>query len=865
VTDRWARLESLCHAALARPAPERAAFLAAACGGDEALRHEVASLVAQAESGSHFLETPVGGVEDNAALVGRRLGAYRLDAYLGAGGMGAVYRAHDPRLGRDVAVKVLPPAWAGDAGRRARFEREARAVAALKHPNICTIHDVGHADGVDFLVMELIDGESLAARLGRGPLALDQALAHAMEIADALDHAHRHAIVHRDLKPGNVMLARTDDPTGGERAVLLDFGLARLMPASASSASVPLTETAPTSVVGAVLGTPTYMAPEQIEGRPADARTDIFAFGAVLYEMLTGRPAFEGASTPGVMAAILRADPPPLTSLLPQTPAALDRLVQTCLAKAPDSRYATMRDVRMDLRRIAHDGSASPTIWTKASAVAAMALVAVLAVVWFVGPPRAVIDVVQRLLPGAVAPSIRSVAVLPFTNLSGNPDEEWFADGMTEALIGELSRVSRLKVIARASAMRYKRTTKTLPQIATDLNVDGILVGSAALEGDQVRIAVKLSDGRTEELLWSERYQRDFRDVLTLHGEIALTVVRRINAPLTPSEEASLARARRVERRSYEALLRGRSAFAKFTAEGMKTAIDHYERALALDGNDAAVTTNLALAYMVRLRFDHGRSSGELWERTIALAEQAVRLDVTLVQAHVTLGWFRFWSLDWAAAERAFRRAIQLDASNAEARHGHAYFLTTMGKFDEAIAEMQQARALDPFSAAIATAAHWPFYCAGRFEEAASELADARALEPQNPTVFAFLGNIRSLQGRHAEALRELQAAARHGDPGSPQYLAYLAGAHARAGRLDEALGVLAELTTRRKQRYVSSLWIARAHAAVGRGEAAIDWLEHAYAGIDSYELTVMRDPVWNDLRGHPRFRALLEKMRVPQ
>jgi tetratricopeptide (TPR) repeat protein len=377
-----------------------------------------------------------------------------------------------------------------------------------------------------------------------------------------------------------------------------------------------------------------------------------------------------------------------------------------------------------------------------------------------------------------------------------------------------------------------------------------------------VRIAVKLSHGPTEELLWSEGYQREFRDVLALHGEIALAVAQRTNVPLTPSEAASLARARPVERRSYEALLRGRSAFARFTLEGVAAAIGSYERALELNGDDAAVTTHLARANIVHLTyFDQERSfsdRGAVWRRSIALAERAVRLDETLAQAHATLGWFRFWSLDWAAAERAFRRAIELDASNAEARHGHAYYLTTMGKFDEAITEMQQARQLDPFSPFIATAAHWPFYCAGRFEEAASELADARALEPQNATVFMFLGNIRSLQGRHADALRELQTAAQQGAAGSPQYLAYLAGAHARAGRMEEALAVLAKLTAREKRSYVDPIWLSMAHSAIGNREEAIDWLERAYAGVMTGWLTTIRDPVWDDVRGHPRFRALL-------
>ncbi|HYN06179.1 MAG TPA: protein kinase [Vicinamibacterales bacterium] len=337
--DRWRRVESLCHAALARPAGERDAFLAEVCGDDESLRAEVAALLAGAESAPSFLETPIGA--SLPSLVGRQLGAYRIDASIGAGGMGEVYRAKDTRLGRDVAVKILPTAFTTDPQRRTRFEREARAVAALNHPNICTIHDVGHDQGIDFLVMELVDGESLAARLAKGPLPLEEALARAIEIADALDSAHRQRIIHRDLKPGNVMLAKTGlGKAHATQAKLLDFGLARILPSDLDSVAADLSRI---TKAGAMLGTLEYMAPEQIEGQPADARTDIFAFGALLYEMLTGRRAFEGATAAVVMAAILREDPPPVH------PRELGRIVRRCLAKDPLRRYQSTRDLLNDL------------------------------------------------------------------------------------------------------------------------------------------------------------------------------------------------------------------------------------------------------------------------------------------------------------------------------------------------------------------------------------------------------------------------------------------------------------------------------------------------------------------------------------
>ena len=338
---------------MARPPAERAAFVAAECAGDAALEQDVLALVANAASAEAFLEQPAARAA-SLPIVGRQLGAFAIEAQIGAGGMGEVYRAKDTRLGRTVAVKILPRDLAADPDRRQRFQREARAVAALNHPNICTIHDVGHADGVDFLVMELVEGESLATRLARGPLPLDQALARAIEIADALDKEHRQGIVHRDLKPGNVMLTKAKTGKSQEaQAKLLDFGLARVVRDDGALASVAPTNTSPLTEAGAVLGTLQYMAPEQIEGRPADARTDIFAFGALLYEMLTGQRAFDGASSPAVMANILRGDPPSPAALQPGLPSALDWLVRTCLAKDPEGRFASMQDVRLELQRAA--------------------------------------------------------------------------------------------------------------------------------------------------------------------------------------------------------------------------------------------------------------------------------------------------------------------------------------------------------------------------------------------------------------------------------------------------------------------------------------------------------------------------------
>ena len=411
------------------------AFLADACGGDASLRAEVDSLIAGAESTPSFLETPAGRRISPSSLVGRQLGAYRIDGSIGAGGMGEVYRATDTRLGREVAVKVLPAAWAGDAERRLRFEREARAVAALHHPNICIIHDVGHEQGIDFLVMELVDGDSLATRLAKGPLPLDEALGHAIEIADALDSAHRQGIIHRDLKPGNVMLAPTGSgKSHGAQAKLLDFGLARIVPLGVGTGLVP-TDTSPKTEAGALLGTLQYMAPEQIEGRPADARTDIFAFGALLHEMLTGRRAFEGTSTAALMAAILREEPPPVH------PREVGRIVRRCLEKDPLRRYQSARDLLNDLDEI-KEGLASARLETSAASPAqagrrarstvlwlalGLGMVAILGAAYIAWPRLAGPPAINGRFQLQPPQGIGVVPTGPRSVLAVSPDGQWVA------------------------------------------------------------------------------------------------------------------------------------------------------------------------------------------------------------------------------------------------------------------------------------------------------------------------------------------------------------------------------------------------------------------------------------------------------
>jgi serine/threonine protein kinase len=553
--ERWQQVARIYELAADHDPATRDTFLSEVCGGDEWLVREVQSLLCQDEA-PVVVDRSVWATAarlfpiDSGLGPGATLGPYRIDGLLGAGGMGAVFSATDTRLNRRVALKVILGGIVIDQHVRARFAREAEAVAALTHPHICTLYDVGRHDGIDFLVMEHLEGDTLAARLANGPLPFESALAYAKQIGSALDHAHRHGIIHRDLKPANILLT-----AGG--AKLLDFGLAKFRTAGAhvsgaddpsatvvASASahtgrdVSATEHAHLTCGGAILGTVRYMAPEQITGHEVDARSDVFSFGAVLYEMFAGRRAFDGDTPASIRDAILEREPLPVSSHQPLVPPVIDEIVRRCLAKNPDERWQTAGDVLREFEQVFEPKPLTGTHRRRAWAwAAAFVLAAVGFGVWLSTGPFRPDSTVQS------ASEIRSIAVLPLEDLSGDPEQEYFADGMTEHLIGELAKIRGLRVISRMSVMHYKKAPQPVPLIAKQLHVNAIIEGSVARANDRVRILVKLVRGATGEVLWTQSFERETRDVLALQGEIARAITTRVDVTLTPQEQARLVNA----------------------------------------------------------------------------------------------------------------------------------------------------------------------------------------------------------------------------------------------------------------------------------------------------------------------------------
>jgi len=788
---------------------------------------------------------------------GARLGPYEIVAPIGAGGMGEVYRARDTRLGRDVAIKVLPAQFAADPERLRRFEREARATAALSHPNILDVHDVGTFEGVPYLVEELLQGESLRARLDRGPVPVREAIGIATQVAHGLAVAHEKHIVHRDLKPENVFL--TDDGI----AKILDFGLAKLVEGVPIGDADTLTH-APTGATefGRVLGTVAYMAPEQARGHPVDPRADIFSFGVVLYEAVTGERPFRGGTATDTVAAILKEEPPALPAHVPPPLAAV---IERCLRKDPEKRYQRGSELLAALE--AAQSEATATVWSSVrrsvrrhpwiAAGNVVVALAALALALDLGGVRG------RLAGGRAVQRFRSIAVLPLSNLSGDAGQDYLAAGLHEALITDLAQLAALdRVIARGSVMRFAKTEKPPRDIARELGVDALVTGSVLRSGERVRITAQLVDADTEAQLWAERYERDIRDVLALENDVVAAITREIKLKLTPQENARLASARPVDPAAYEACLKGRFNWYRLSREGLDSAEKYYQLALEKDPSYAPAHEGMASVWLSRT--DTGLvSPSEAMPRANASALKALELDDAFAQAHITLANIRVLEWDWGTADREFRRGLELNPNSAEAHFMYADFLVTMRRTAEWEAEVRRTLELDPLNFFWQTFLGWHLVYERRPDEAIASLTKVLRSEPDFSSAHLGLWGAYFRKGADADALAE---AKRFFEVLGDREVVDALGAGWPRGGYRGAMKCAGDVLIARYQRtYYPAIRVARVLAHAGENGLALDFLEKAFERRETplYHIGVGWD--WDALRPDPRFKALLEHMNLPQ
>ena len=865
--DRWQRVRTILEDALELPPNKRSHYLEKACAGDPELREEVDSLLAYREAAESFLEgPPASGLRDprgpsgsatsdvgeEPELVGRVLSHYKILAKKGRGGMGEVYLARDQALGRDVAIKVLRQKWTSDPDGLRRFEQEARSASALNHPNIITIYEIGEYEGTPFIAMEHVEGKTLRDILGGAPLPTKKLLPIATQIAEGLAKAHAAGIVHRDLKPENLMV------TSDGLVKILDFGLAKLTGPLVEIQSE--TEIKVDTQAGMILGTVKYMSPEQASGRSVDYRSDQFSLGLILYEMATGKPPFKRDTAAATLAAIIERKAEPMTRLDPSLPGSFRRTVARCLVKEPEGRYASTDDVAKQLEQV-RDGLSgmAPGLWLRRSAMIAMGglLATLLAVVGLnVGEIR------DRNLGGVSG--IRSVAVLPLKNVSGDPEQEYFSDGITEALISDLAQIGALKVISRTSAMRYKGTGKTLPEIARELNVDAVLEGSILLAGDRVQITAQLIEAETERKLWADDYERDVRDIFSVQGEVTQAIAQAIQIRLTPAELKQLTGARPVNPEAYQAYLKGRYFFEKRSPEGLKSAVEHFEYTVRVDPQYALGYVALADTYILLGNYGE-RPSDEVKPQAKAVALKALELDETLAEAHVSLGAVLWeYERDYLSGERELLRAIELKPNYAMAHHRYASFLAAMGRQEEGIAAMRIALLLDPLSLRMNVDLGRAYYFAQRYDDAIDVYRMTLELDPDFRPAHSMLGLAYAETGQYEQAIAEIKSGT--SDESWSVWLGY---AYAKAGDTEKASETI-ELWKARwneSRQEWAPITIALIYVGLGEREQALAWLETAFTVAHSGGgFTMIKAyPYWNPLRSDPRFQDLLRRMNFPE
>jgi len=794
-------------------------------------------------------------------VLGETISHYQVLRKLGSGGMGVVYEAEDLTLGRHVALKFLHGDVVHDQLTFDRFYREARAASALNHPHICTVYEFGEHNGHPFIAMELMEGKPLKQSCDNAPMDMAALLEVGVQVADALDAAHAKGIVHRDIKAANIFV------TDRGQAKVIDFGLAKFKANAAMATDV--TTADDLTLRGSLVGTVSYMSPEQVLGKELDARTDLFSFGVVLYELATGMLPFTGETYGAIFGAILHSTPMPVLQANPSCPPKLAALISKALQRNPDRRYQSAAEMREDLKQLLRERQPGITtvssrtarpmlsfenvqIRTKALIVAltSVAVLAIAAGLW-------VAESRKRSVPPKVSAGIVSIAVMPFVNMSSDKEQEYFSDGLSEELLNHLVRIPELRVAARTSSFQFKGKNEDLRTIALKLNVSNILEGSVRKEGQKVRITAQLINADDGFHMWSETYDRDLSDVFEVQEDIARSVANSLKVKLfgaTPF--ASSAATNNLE--AYNAYLQGRYFFERRDRESLERALSYYEQAITLDSSYA-----LAWAQIAQVRANQADRgylpTKEGYEKARTAAEKALALDPNLAEANSAFGWIKAtYDWDWAAADAFYQRALALEPGNATVVRAAGGLAASLGRLDEALALHRRAVELDPLSAAARMNLGTYSYYSGQFDEALAAFRKSLELSPALPAVHHDLGRVYLAEGRPQEALAEIQQEHEPVWRLFGQVLVY----HA-LNKKNEADAALSEFIA--KYSDGSAYQVAGAYAFRGQTEKAFEWLDKAYAGRDPGLSDVKVDPLLSNIRSEPRYSAFLKKMGLPR